>query len=54
MADHDYAAASGYLSIRFGESRAQEVSEKLRKLPVIERRANDIPAGYSARPAPAV
>ena len=42
VADHDYAAASGYLSIRFGESRAQEVSEKLRKLPVITRRANDI------------
>jgi hypothetical protein len=39
---HDYAAASGYLSIRFGESRAQEVSEKLQNLPVITRRANDI------------
>ena len=42
VADHDYAAASSYLSIRFGESRAQEVSAKLRKLPVITRRANDI------------
>ncbi len=42
VADHDYAAASGYLSIRFGESRAQQVSEKLRNLPVITRRANDI------------
>jgi hypothetical protein len=42
VADHDYAAASSYLSIRFGESRAQEVSEKLQKLPVIQRRANDI------------
>jgi len=42
VAGHDYAAASGYLSIRFGESRAQQVSEKLRKLPVITRRANDI------------
>jgi hypothetical protein len=42
VADHDYAAASSYLSIRYGESRAQEVSEKLRKLPVITRRANDI------------
>ena len=35
VADHDYAAASSYLSIRFGEDRAKEVSEKLRKLPVI-------------------
>jgi hypothetical protein len=42
VADHDYAAAFGYLSIRFGESRAKEVSEKLRKLPVMQRRANDI------------
>jgi hypothetical protein len=42
VADHDYAAASSYLSIRFGESRAQEVSAKLKKLPVIQRRANDI------------
>src|ERR1700722_978390 len=42
VADHDYAAASSYLSIRYGEARAQEVSQKLRKLPVITRRANDI------------
>jgi hypothetical protein len=42
VADHDYAAASSYLSIRYGESRAQEMSDKLRKLPVITRRANDI------------
>ncbi len=42
VADHDYAAASSYLSIRFGENKAQEASEKLQKLPVITRRANDI------------
>ena len=29
VAEHDYAAASSYLSIRFGEGRAQEVSKKL-------------------------
>ncbi len=39
---HDYAAAFSYLSIRFGTSRAQEVSDKLEKLPIITRRANDI------------
>src|SRR5579859_3873049 len=39
---HDYAAASSYLSIRFGEDRAREMSENLRKMPVIMRRANDI------------
>jgi hypothetical protein len=42
VAEHDYVAASSYLSIRYGESRAKEVSEKLRKLPVITRRANDL------------
>jgi len=42
VAHHDYTAAANYLSIRLGESRAREVAEKLRKLPVIYRRANDI------------
>ena len=49
---HDYAAASSYLSIRFGESRAQEVSEKLQKLPVITRRANDILRATGREPLP--
>jgi len=40
--EHDYGAASSYLSIRFGETRAREVVQKLQKLPVITRRANDI------------
>ena len=39
---HDYAAASSYLSIRFGQSRAEKVAAELKKLPVITRRANDI------------
>ena len=42
VAQHDYAAATNYLSIRFGEDRAQEVSKKLQKQQVIHRRANDI------------
>ena len=40
--EHDYAAASSYLSIRFGEHQADKVAAELRKLPVITRRANDI------------
>jgi len=52
VAKHDYAAASSYLSIRFGESRAQEISEKLKKLPVITRRANDILRATSREPLP--
>jgi hypothetical protein len=42
VADHDYAAASSYLSIRYGDDRAKEVADKLSKQPVISRRANDI------------
>jgi hypothetical protein len=42
VAVHDYAAASSYLSIRYGQSRADKVAAELRKLPVIKRRANDI------------
>jgi hypothetical protein len=42
VALHDYAAASSYLSIRFGQTRAEQVVAELKKLPVITRRANDI------------
>jgi hypothetical protein len=52
VAQHDYAAASTYLSIRHGESRAREVSEKLQKLPVITRRANDILRATRRDPLP--
>jgi hypothetical protein len=50
--EHDYAAASGYLSIRFGESRADKVAKELRKLPVITRRANDILRAVGRDPLP--
>ena len=52
VADHDYAAASSYLSIRYGESRAEEISKQLRKLPVISRRANDILRAVRRDPLP--
>src|SRR5215469_12723541 len=52
VARHDYAAASSYLSIRFGETRAQEMSEKLQKLPVFHRRANDILRATRRDPLP--
>jgi len=52
VAQHDYAAACSYLSIRWGESRAQEMSEKLKKLPVITRRANDILRATNRDPLP--
>jgi hypothetical protein len=49
---HDYAAASSYLSIRFGESLAEQVAAELRKLPVITRRANDILRATGRDPLP--
>jgi hypothetical protein len=52
VANHDYAAASGYLSVRFGDSRARELSEKLQKLPIIHRRANDILRATRRDPLP--
>jgi len=50
--EHDYAAASSYLSIRFGEARAEKVAADLRKLPVITRRANDILRATGRDPLP--
>jgi hypothetical protein len=52
VASHDYAAASSYLSVSMGESRAQGVSQKLQKLPVITRRANDILRATRRDPLP--
>jgi len=52
VAKHDYAAAASYLSIRFGESRARELSDKLEKLQVISRRANDILRATRRDPLP--
>ena len=49
---HDYAAASSYLSIRFGEQRAEKITAELRKLPVITRRANDILRATGRVPLP--
>jgi hypothetical protein len=52
VVEHDYAAAASYLSIRFGESRAEQVVAELRKLPVITRRANDILRATRRDPMP--
>lgn len=52
VAEHDYAAASSYLSIRFGQTRAERVAAALRKLPVITRRANDVLRAVRRDPLP--
>lgn len=48
----DYAAASSYLSIRFGPRRAEQVAAELRDRPVITRRANDILRATGRSPLP--
>jgi hypothetical protein len=52
VAQHDYAAAASYLSIRFGEGQAKKLAGELRKLPVITRRANDILRATGRVPLP--
>jgi hypothetical protein len=52
VAEHDYAAASSYLSIRFGEGKAKKLAAELQKLPVITRRANDILRATGRTPLP--
>ena len=52
VSHHDYAAASSYLSIRFGETRAREMSHRLQELPVFRRRANDILRATRRDPLP--
>lgn len=52
VAEHDYTAASSYLSIRFGQEHADKVAAKLRKLKITTRRANDILRATGREPLP--
>jgi hypothetical protein len=42
VAEHDYAAAEAYLSLRLGGDAVAKAVERLRKAPLTTRRANDI------------
>jgi len=42
VADHDYAAAEAYLSLKLGKDAVAEAVERLRKSKLTTRRANDI------------
>jgi hypothetical protein len=42
VAEHDYDAAHSYLSLKFGENRAAEIVDRLKKATLTTRRANDI------------
>jgi hypothetical protein len=48
----DYVAAVSYLSIRFGEGRAERAVTELRGLPVITRRVNDVLRATGRDPLP--
>jgi hypothetical protein len=52
VADHDYAAAQAYLSLKLGEDAVTKAVEHLRKATLTTRRANDIlrAAGLTAAP----
>jgi hypothetical protein len=52
VAEHDYAAAEAYLSIKADEADVAKVVARLRKAKLTERRANDIlrAAGLTAAP----
>jgi hypothetical protein len=42
VADHDYAAAEAYLSLKLDNEAARKAVNRLRKAPLTVRRANDI------------
>ncbi len=52
VADHDYAAAEAYLSLKLGDDAVSKALRRLRKATLTTRRANDIlrAAGLTAAP----
>jgi hypothetical protein len=52
VANHDYAAAEAYLSIKLAEDKVGKIVARLRDAPLTMRRANDIlrAAGLTAAP----
>ena len=52
VAEHDYAAAQAYLSLRLDERRATKMVARLRKGELTMRRANDILRAAGLEPAP--
>ena len=52
VADHDYAAAEAYLSLKLDKQAVAKVLGRLRKAAVTTRRANDILRAAGLEPAP--
>lgn len=52
VADHDYAAAEAYLTLKLPVDAAEKVVARLRKAKLTARRANDIIRSSGLSPAP--
>ena len=52
VADHDYAAAEAYLSLKLGEDGVAKAVHRLRRAELTTRRANDILRAAGLAPAP--
>jgi hypothetical protein len=52
VADHDYAAAESYLSLKLSVDAVEKVVAQLRKAKLTTRRANDIIRSSGLSPAP--
>jgi hypothetical protein len=52
VADHDYAAAAAYLSLKLSEDAVAKAVQRLRKGTLTVRRANDILRAAGLTPAP--
>jgi hypothetical protein len=52
VAEHDYAAAEAYLSMKLDQPVVAKVIGRLRKAPLTTRRANDILRAAGLTPAP--
>jgi hypothetical protein len=52
VADHDYAAAQAYLSLKLDDDAVRKAVKRLRKAELTSRRANDILRSTGLAPAP--
>ena len=52
VAEHDYAAATAYLSLKLGDDDVEKAVQRLRDAKLTSRRANDILRAAGLSPAP--
>jgi hypothetical protein len=54
VADHDFEAATNYLSLKFDADRASEIVHRMKKAKLTSRRANDILRATGLVPLPLI